>query len=288
MEEDQFLNCPVDNTPIKLDKKMVCGHCGEDLASLGRLDELPLAYYNEGLRLAREGQWEEALQKLAAAAELKKGFARPLLVMGKIYAQKGLLPEAIHYWERFLEVEPDNQAAQQGIAKAQELMAAAMEEAPAAAPVAIPSRWPQLAAGVSGLVVLLLLGVTAFLWHGAHQVQLQLSAVKTDLNTEVEGRRHQVQGLEAIIAALRSGEKPGPIPDRSAQLGGAEKPPASEALTQEDYVVQKGDTLRGLCQRYLAAEHRWPELYGLNHDLLAPNPDRLPVGQKIKIIKRAK
>jgi len=39
---------------------------------------------------------------------MKKGYAEPLLVIGKVYAQKEMYNKAIGCWQRILEFEPDN------------------------------------------------------------------------------------------------------------------------------------------------------------------------------------
>lgn len=49
---------------------------------------------------------------------------------------------------------------------------------------------------------------------------------------------------------------------------------ASAALV----VVEKGDTLSGISQKYLSEPNRWPEICKLNYDALTGNCDIIPVG----------
>jgi tetratricopeptide (TPR) repeat protein len=314
MEDITTASCPGCQTEVPLDKKMVCQVCGLDISSLGRLQELPLAYYNEGLKLAREGKLDEALEKLATATELKRNFPAPLEVMAKIFAQKGLLAEASHCWERVLVMEPGNQAAQNGLVKARELLVqAGAEPVPEGRSAALPagpgppadspmpgpvSPWLKVAAGLSGLAVVLLMAVLGLLWHnlinespseGSPQAGIaEMSILQQSLADQMEAQHERLRGLEAKLAAL---QKPPGNPTQTLGKSENRREPAKSLetpnLIEEDYEVYRGDTLRALAQRFLASEERWPEIYRLNRESLAPHPDRLPVGQKIKILRKA-
>lgn len=200
-----MINCPVCNTKNELSKKTICSECGEDLTSLGRLMELPLHYYNEGLRLAKEKKWDDAIVKLSVASEMKKGYAEPLLVMGKVYAQKEMYNEAIGCWQRVLEVEPDNANAQKAIEKARELMENAKTNDLKAEPeltrqIQRISPLLKLAPALAGLIAVLLLSSTAFLWHNLEKQNSRIS----ELNSQLSGLRVKTNGdLSSLSVQIR-------------------------------------------------------------------------------------
>ncbi|MDI6811833.1 MAG: hypothetical protein QMD80_09280 [archaeon] len=75
---------------------------------------------NEGVKLAREGLLDEAIEKLMASITLDPNRADSYVVIGKVYAQKGLYDEPIKEWEKALKIEPDNEQAKIGRRKAEE------------------------------------------------------------------------------------------------------------------------------------------------------------------------
>lgn len=58
---------------------------------------------------------------------------------------------------------------------------------------------------------------------------------------------------------------------------GSEPPPE-----QTIYIVQPGDTLGLIAQRFLKSTSRWPEIFNLNRDTIQ-NPDRIKAGQALRI-----
>jgi|GEM_PF-1858657 len=201
--------CPVCHTENALAKNIECSNCGENLTSLGRMMELPFSYYNQGLRLAQEEKWDEAIEKLAAAAELKKGYSKPLVLMGKIYVQKGMYQEAIACWERVLEIEPNNAEVKKAMEKAQELMAkppaaekpaAPVEGIAEASPVSSTRLNTRFAWGIVGLLMI----STAILWFSMRGQQLQIAElagqvarVEAKTSGDIGSLDKQVQGISA-------------------------------------------------------------------------------------------
>jgi LysM repeat protein len=77
------------------------------------------------------------------------------------------------------------------------------------------------------------------------------------------------------------------IPD--AQKAPAAAPPASQAApamagSETIYIVQPGDTLGALAQRFYGKAGMYPKIFEANRDILS-NPDLIKVGQKLKIPK---
>jgi tetratricopeptide (TPR) repeat protein len=190
-----MINCPVCNTKNELSKKTICSKCGEDLTSLGRLMELPLHYYNEGLRLAKEKKWDEAIVKLSVASEMKKGYAEPLSVMGKVYAQKEMYNEAIGCWQRVMELDPDNTMAQKAIERAKEVMERKKTkenkvETELNNNVHRILKLSKLTPALSGVIALLLISLIAFLWHNLEKQNSRIS----ELNSQLSGLRVKTNG----------------------------------------------------------------------------------------------
>lgn len=70
-------------------------------------------------------------------------------------------------------------------------------------------------------------------------------------------------------------------PNRSASL-----PQETSTPIERTYIVQDGDSLERLAQRYLGDEGRAIEIFDLNRQVLE-NPHILPLGTELKIPLRA-
>jgi len=74
---------------------------------------------------------------------------------------------------------------------------------------------------------------------------------------------------------------PRPAPAVPADVGGA--PVVSDAGGSfVEHVVQNGETLSSIAERYYGTAARWTRVYDANRDRLA-NPDRVPVGTRLRI-----
>lgn len=77
-------------------------------------------------------------------------------------------------------------------------------------------------------------------------------------------------------------ESPSPDPSGSesavATPSDLELPPDA----YDEYVVEYGDTLSAIAERFLGSPHRYDEIYEINRDRL-PEPDRLRVGSALRI-----
>ena len=62
-------------------------------------------------------------------------------------------------------------------------------------------------------------------------------------------------------------------------IGANEAPPAAQ---ERSYIVQEGDSLERLAQRYLGDDGRAIEIFDLNREVLE-NPHLLPIGAELKI-----
>lgn len=297
------ISCPIDGTAVPLGKKMFCPTCGEDLAGLGRMSELPLAYYNEGLKLATQGKIAEALEKLGAAVALKPDFAKPLVVMGKLYAQKGMYPDALACWERIRE-HPADDTVSQAISRVKALMAQkipaadtdvrssapALSEVSLMASTAAASPWTKVAtacAAVTLVLVIIWLGI----WYrqlpsqfpgpevSAAALSNELAGLRKELFDLAEQNRQIALEMKTCLASLKmeqqAGQQKTRIETTGERVAGASRP--------ADYVVQPGDTLNNLAARFLGSANRWPDLMRLNADVLAKNPNLLRIGQKLRI-----
>ena len=83
---------------------------------------------------------------------------------------------------------------------------------------------------------------------------------------------------QAVTVAKQVQVEPGQF-----ALSGIEPPEALSAAARErTYIVQEGDSLERLAQRYLGDEGRAIELFDLNRQVLE-NPHLLPIGAELKI-----
>lgn len=78
-------------------------------------------------------------------------------------------------------------------------------------------------------------------------------------------------GLRAAMAVATVSGEPHP-----AAVASTPRPPMSEAVSSDDnYVVQRGDTLWNIAQRKLGDALRWPQIFDLNRGRM--QPDRRPL-----------
>ena len=73
-------------------------------------------YYREGLELAQEERFHEALTSLRLALREHPGDVATLEQMAIVYTRMGMTDEAIKMYQRALEKDPDSAGAQYGIA----------------------------------------------------------------------------------------------------------------------------------------------------------------------------
>lgn len=106
--------CPVDGEAEIEEGESPCHQCGADLSAFWRMRELPDVYYNEGLDLAKKGLLDEAIEKLVAAIALNPKSVESYIVLGKLYAQKGLHDKALVQWEKTLEIDAENEDVKEG------------------------------------------------------------------------------------------------------------------------------------------------------------------------------
>jgi len=64
--------------------------------------------HNEGVRLARQGDLDGAIEQLTAAVDVDPGAAQGHFTLGMAYATAQLLDEAAAAWERSIELNPDD------------------------------------------------------------------------------------------------------------------------------------------------------------------------------------
>jgi nucleoid-associated protein YgaU len=73
---------------------------------------------------------------------------------------------------------------------------------------------------------------------------------------------------------------PAPSPAFSSVVAGASPQPA---LAATQYVVQPGDTLRGIAEDQYGDAELWQTIYQANRSSIGPNPDALVIGKTLQI-----
>lgn len=110
------LDCPVCGVAVT-DGHTACQQCDVDLGPLLLVDGLAPAYYNQGLRFAREGKVTQAMEQLHMALSFNPLHTDTLVVMGKLYAQQTRYNQAVSCWQQALTIDPNNAKAWAGIRK---------------------------------------------------------------------------------------------------------------------------------------------------------------------------
>jgi LysM repeat protein len=88
---------------------------------------------------------------------------------------------------------------------------------------------------------------------------------------------NKIVNTENTINRIRVKEAPAARPAPAPQA-----PPKADEVTT--YVVQSGDTLSALAQRFYGKASLYPKIFEANRDILN-NPDLIKVGQTLKIPK---
>lgn len=112
---NQPLKCPVCQTPLPAGAT-VCPDCGENLAALVYLESQSQVSYNKALALSRTNDLDAAIFAARQSLEADKTNVRALVLLGKLYAQRNLRPEARAAWEQAMQLEPKQESAKAGLA----------------------------------------------------------------------------------------------------------------------------------------------------------------------------
>ena len=79
-----------------------------------------ITLYNTGLRLYKDGKYDQALEKLKKAVELNKLHADTYVVIGGVYVEKQDPKKAIEYFEKALKINPNHPEAKENIKRVKE------------------------------------------------------------------------------------------------------------------------------------------------------------------------
>lgn len=108
------VTCPVCHVRVP-ENSVTCPDCGRNLAALIHLARRSAILYNEGLRLARDGDFAKAANRLEQACELDPEDSRARSLLGKVYSQSGRTKEARSAWEYVLQKRSDDETALAGL-----------------------------------------------------------------------------------------------------------------------------------------------------------------------------
>ena len=93
----------------------------------------------------------------------------------------------------------------------------------------------------------------------------------------------QIGSASRSTAADARLPRPAPRPAPAVPAGVGEAPVVSDSGGSfVEHVVQNGETLSSISERYYGTAARWTRVYDANRDRLA-NPDRVPVGTRLRI-----
>ncbi|MHB1293972.1 MAG: tetratricopeptide repeat protein [Anaerolineae bacterium] len=105
--KDTTITCPNCGGTLPQDTT-ICPDCQEDLSALARLEYEHAIRYNEALALARDGQFEEARNKLLVAIELDPSFVPAYVLLAKVYARQAAWADARQCIVRACDLAPED------------------------------------------------------------------------------------------------------------------------------------------------------------------------------------
>lgn len=76
---------------------------------------MPEVYYTEGLSLKKDGNIEQAIEKLITALNLNPQYGDACIELANLYDLKGLYKEAAYYYTRVLGIDQNNEEAKKGL-----------------------------------------------------------------------------------------------------------------------------------------------------------------------------
>ena len=77
-----------------------CMTCGADWRAIGKVIMLPYSFLSEGVRSGRIGDLDASEAYLRVSVGLDPSSALGWLVLGKVLAQQGRLPQALGAWKK--------------------------------------------------------------------------------------------------------------------------------------------------------------------------------------------
>jgi len=279
------------------ESQRACPNCGIDLTPLHRLRAIPTSYYHEGVHFAEAGDLDKALESFMAAIALDSGSTAAYFAVGNIFAQKHLYDEALHNYDRALELAPESESVK---AEKVKVLEARRKNSHL---VSNPRfYWVAAAALVIGLIV------TPTFEHFARQrgerainisqlaagvrrnlddhpllanLDLKVSAGPNGLTISGEVPSDLYRDLIAEIAKNAGGNQ---VAVNSVVLIRATTS-ATETSSGFVYTVRPGDTLTALAERFYGDSQKWERIFEANRGKIA-DPRNLAVRQVLRIPSR--
>lgn len=101
--------------------EMRCPKCGGDLKMLALFQQLPDVQFNSALRAAQQGDWATSTMLLGAVLAARERDAEAWLLLGLIYARRGLWAPARECWSTVLMLRPGEPRAKEALATVRQL-----------------------------------------------------------------------------------------------------------------------------------------------------------------------
>lgn len=98
-----------------------CPRCGGDVKMMALFHQLPDVQFNRALRAAQQGDWATSSMLLGAVLAVRTGDAEAWLLLGLIYARRGLWASAHECWSTVLMLRPGEPRAKEALAAARQL-----------------------------------------------------------------------------------------------------------------------------------------------------------------------
>jgi len=297
-----MLDCPVCERKNIQDSK--CPQCSTDLTPLLRLTELPTAYYIEGVKFAEQGDLSKAIERLMTAASLNSDSASTYVALGRVYTQKGSYDEAIAYYKKALDIDPENKDSRRGKKEAEKKKKASREiETKNIRHTAILKKIAIGIPVIAFFIGLLILPITrTFLKEKpkvdynaiANQVKEKIFNYSeiASLNVKVTHNNERIFISGAVPTELHKdlikAMAKNIAGERSVSIQNLSVIPPQKGVKKEAgflYTIRSGDTLRLIAYRFYGDGQMWNRIYELNRDKIK-SPDEIFIGDILLITNK--
>lgn len=298
-------SCLSDNQDDRVD----CSVCNENLKSLQKTRELPLFYYNEGLQLAKAGNYQQAMQRLLVSTELKPEFPEAFQLLAKICMNEKRFEEAKTYWEIVKKFTNNSDMAESGLKECNNLIKNNRS-------VINNKKESHINWKVTFIILISLTigffshNITSFIFSqrdttniSANKLSVDANLLQLSLYPEIlnisdkiydsinKKYNNLVSDIEVAVAPKRKQIfLIGKIPSieirediiRLAKEIGGEQIDVKSLKLLNYYQVKSGDSLWKIAWKLTGDPNKYKELFIFNHDLLK-NENMLPIGINLKI-----
>lgn len=291
-----MIDCPVDGR--KNITTSSCPQCHTDLSPLIYIRELPEELYKEGMNLFDQKQFDKAAEKFINACSISPGNSKYLLVLARIFFNKGLIKEALAYLEEAKASDPHNKEVTELIeecnrAKAKKIRGIQKE-------INRKKKWFALLI-ILPIICLGLGLIIPVIFHGKIKVTDDIPAITRAANRSLAG----IFGAEKLNISLfwdgkayvLKGQAPTELHKKYAEevvrnasliLGNKDSLSISNNIVVQEkplvisYIIKKKDNLWKIARFFYGDPAKWLDIVEYNKDQQL-SLQNMQIGQQLKI-----